>query len=151
MDIRKAKEEDLKRILELELNLFSSPWSEQDYLYEINSNEYSHLFVIEDDGFVVGYSGLWTLFDQAQIITIGIDSKYQGKGLAKSLMSHMEKVAVNNECEIITLEVRVSNTKAINLYEGLGYTRLNIRKSYYSDNNEDAYLYGKGIGNIGWQ
>jgi len=146
LKIRRLLEKDLDRVLELENALFTSCWKKEDYLYEINKNEYANLFVLEDEDLIIAYGGIWFLFEQAQITTIAVATNYQRRGYAEKLISYMENMAIDNGCESVTLEVRVSNKKAINLYEKLGYVYLSTRKSYYSDNNEDAYLYGKGIG-----
>ncbi|MFI3284192.1 MAG: ribosomal protein S18-alanine N-acetyltransferase [Erysipelotrichaceae bacterium] len=142
---RKMVEDDLKTILILEKELFSLPWKEEDYLYELNDNEFSHLYVLEDENEIVAYAGIWILFDQAQITTIGTRIVNQGKGFGYKMMDKLKSIAIKNQCEVITLEVRVSNEKAINLYKKCGYEIVGTRKSYYSDNHEDAYLMMKGI------
>ena len=61
-------------------------------------------------------------------------------------MDKIISVANESKCENITLEVRVSNVAAISLYKKYGFIIANIRKSYYSDNHEDAYLMIKPLG-----
>jgi len=141
-------EDDLEQILILEKQLFTSCWKEEDYLYELNENPYSTLIVIEENGKIIGYAGIWCMFEQAQITTIGVAKEYQGKGYSKLLMEQLLSIALINKCETISLEVRVSNYKAISLYEKLDFIKINTRKDYYADNHEDAYLMMKGIGGI---
>jgi ribosomal-protein-alanine N-acetyltransferase len=145
---RDMREDDLEQILILEKELFTSCWKEEDYLYELNDNPYSTLRVIEENNEIIAYGGVWCLFDQAQITTIGVAKKYQGKGYSKILMDELIKIAVENNCDTISLEVRISNFKAISLYQNYGFININTRKNYYADNNEDAYLMMKGIGGI---
>ena len=143
--IRVMNKSDLSTIVELEKKLFTAPWSMEDFVYELNDNPYSKLFVMELDNRIIGYAGIWLIFEQAQITTIGIIDEMRGQGFGKLLLDYLEQEAIDNQCETISLEVRISNEHAINLYKKNGYQTINIRKSYYSDNHEDAYLMMKGI------
>ena len=137
MLLRAMAVNDLDQIIVLEHQLFSSPWSKEDYLYELSSNPYAKYYVLEDDK-IIGYVGMWITYETAQITTIGIAKERQGQGLSKFLMNKVD--GETRDCEAITLEVRVSNTRAIRLYESYGFRKEAIRKDYYLDNHEDAYL-----------
>ncbi|HAJ15172.1 ribosomal protein S18-alanine N-acetyltransferase [Sharpea azabuensis] len=137
MLLRAMRLSDLDNIMPLERQLFSSPWSKDDYIYELSSNPYAKYYVLEDDK-IVGYVGIWITYETAQITTIGIAKERQGEGLSKLLMNKV--IEETKDCEAITLEVRVSNVKAIKLYESYGFKKEAIRKDYYLDNHEDAYL-----------
>lgn len=140
MHIRAMDITDLERIVELEHILFTSAWDTSDFIYEILENEFSYNFVLEDKGIIVGYVGVWIMYKQSQITTIGIDPAYQRLGLGRMLMEEMIAFARKQGAIVMSLEVRVSNDKAISLYQGLGFQKEAIRKNYYQDNNEDAYL-----------
>ena len=127
MSIRKMELEDLRKVVELEHALFLSPWSEEDFSHELKENE------------IIGYIGLWFLGDQCQITTIATDQKYQGQGYASQLMEYTLEKSEALHYQNVNLEVRVSNVKAIALYEKFGFKNVAIRKRYYS-NGEDAYL-----------
>lgn len=137
MLLRAMRLSDLDYIMPLEHQLFSSPWSKDDYIYELSSNPYARYYVLEDDK-IVGYVGIWITYETAQITTIGIARERQGEGLSKLLMNKV--IEETKDCEAITLEVRVSNVKAIKLYESYGFKKEAVRKDYYLDNHEDAYL-----------
>ena len=137
MLLRAMRLSDLDNIMPLEHQLFSSPWSKDDYIYELSSNPYAKYYVLEDDK-IVGYVGIWITYETAQITTIGIAKERQGEGLSKLLMNKV--IEETKDCEAITLEVRVSNVKAIKLYESYGFKKEAIRKDYYLDNHENAYL-----------
>lgn len=137
MLLRAMRLSDLDNIMPLEHQLFSSPWSKDDYIYELSSNPYAKYYVLEDDK-IVGYVGIWITYETAQITTIGIAKERQGEGLSKLLMNKV--IEETKDCEAITLEVRVSNVKAIKLYESYGFKKEAIRKDYYLYNHEDAYL-----------
>ena len=83
---------------------------------------------------------MWLLGDQTQITTLGIKKAYQGNGYAKKLMDKCEEITKMMGYANINLEVRISNQRAIRLYEKCGFKIVAIRKNYYQDNHEDAYL-----------
>ena len=145
MLIRAMDINDIERIVELEHQLMTSCWQASDFLYEILENQFSFNFVLEDDHAVIGYVGIWIMYEQSQITTIGIDKAYQGQGLGKYLMQEMIDFALMKGCCNMSLEVRVSNEVAISLYQSLGFKKEAIRKDYYQDNHEDAYLMVKRL------
>jgi len=140
MRIREMTLADLKSIVSLERQLFTSAWNYEDFVYEISQNQFSYNYILEDDDEIVGYVGVWMMYEQAQITTIGVDPRFQRRGYGRYMMEAMLANARAHGCETMSLEVRVSNNKAIALYESLNFQRKAIRKNYYQDNNEDAYL-----------
>lgn len=146
--IREMVTSDLDEIVKMENELFSSPWKKEDFRYQVEENEFSHDYVLETEGEIIGYVGFWTLFEHAQITTLGVARKYQGKGFSKLLMEKALAVACELGCEDMSLEVRVSNTRAIGLYEKYGFIQINVRKSYYENPIEDAYLMMKPLGGL---
>ena len=138
--------EDIDDILPLENTLYHKPWQKKDYEYELNDNPFAHyLKMIDGDSKeVMGYIGFWVKFEQAEITKVSISKKYQGYKLSKLLMADAERRMKLAGCESSTLEVRVSNSVAINLYKSFGYKILTTRKNYY-ENNEDAYLMYKEL------
>jgi ribosomal-protein-alanine N-acetyltransferase len=89
---------------------------------------------------------LWDNGDIAQITTLGVDQTHQNQGIGKKMMLYVMQLCLSHHIENLTLEVRVSNLKAIHLYQTLGFTIQTTRKQYYTDNYEDAYLMLKKIG-----
>jgi len=145
MFIRAMDIDDLSRVVALEQQLFTSAWSKADFMYEIFQNDFSHNFVLEKDHQIIGYVGIWIMYEQAQITTIGIDENYQGQGLGLYLLESMIDFVKEQGCETLSLEVRVSNDKAIGLYKKVGFEQVALRKDYYQDNHEDAYLMIKNL------
>jgi len=137
--------DDLQRIVELEKQLFTSSWHFDDFVYELMENQFSYNFVYERDNFIVGYVGVWIMYEQSQITTIGVDNNYQQQGIGRTMMNEVIDFAVSQKCEVMSLEVRVSNQKAISLYQSLGFETQAIRHDYYQDNHEDAYLMVKRL------
>ena len=140
MLIRKMKVEDLHVIEEMEKILFTSPWKYEDFLYELNENAFSYNYVVEEHNEIVGYVGLWIMYDQSQITTIGVHPTYQKKGIGSMMMDKMVEESLDHHCTTMSLEVRISNEKAISLYKKKGFEIVALRKNYYEDNHEDAYL-----------
>ncbi|MGN1399047.1 MAG: ribosomal protein S18-alanine N-acetyltransferase [Erysipelotrichaceae bacterium] len=145
--IRKMTENDLDRVLEIEEQCFYSNWNYQQYLYELNENPYSNLYVYLQDDKIVGYFDLWIIFERAEIATIAVDPIYQGKHIGKKMMDYLQNLAIENGCETISLEVRVSNERAKNLYQSCGFIFVNIKPAYYQtkDGFEDGLFLMKGI------
>lgn len=138
--------EHLDGVLKIENSCFpSGTWSRDAYIHEISNNEFSKLYVYKIEDRIVGVCGTYIIFDQAQIITIGVDPEYRGQGIARAMMDKMNELWIESDCEFCTLEVRVSNESAIKLYESYGFIEINIRKSYYED-GENAYVMGKAVG-----
>jgi len=131
---------DLESVCTIENEAFSHPWILDDFLSELSSNPYANYFVLEEDNQIIAYVGLWIMFEKAQITTIAVKSNYRGLKYSKELMSFADDLCVQNNVNQMSLEVRISNIKAINLYELFGFIKCGIRKDYYQDNHEDAYL-----------
>jgi ribosomal-protein-alanine N-acetyltransferase len=89
---------------------------------------------------IVGFAGMWVLFDEAHVTTIGVSPQHRGRGLGELLLLDLIDEAMRRNAEWVTLEVRVSNHSAQALYEKFGFTRQGVRRRYYSDNGEDAYI-----------
>ncbi len=89
---------------------------------------------------IVGFTGMWHMFDEAHITTIGVEPEQRGKGLGELLLVGLTDEAIRRGAAWLTLEVRVSNDAAQALYQKYGFTVHGTRKRYYSDNNEDAYV-----------
>ncbi len=89
---------------------------------------------------VVGYAGLWFVLDEAHITSVAVRPDLQRRGVARQLLLAACDAALVRECILLTLEVRASNSAAQRLYEWFGMRKVGIRKHYYSDNREDAWL-----------
>lgn len=143
--LRLMKETDLPIVLELEEQLFTSTWKMDDFLYEMNENPFSQMFVWEENSEIVGYMGIWIIFEQAQLTNLAVNKKYQGKGYGRKLLEMGISLCQEAGCEIMTLEVRQSNVVAKLLYQSCGFEKVSVKKDYYQDNHEDADVMMKGL------
>jgi len=95
---------------------------------------------VPDGPHVAGFAGMWIVFDEAHITTIGVDPLYRGRGFGELLLLALIDEAVRRGATWLTLEVRVSNGVAQGLYRKYGFAVQGTRRRYYSDNGEDAYV-----------
>ncbi|WP_110926855.1 ribosomal protein S18-alanine N-acetyltransferase [Bacillus massiliglaciei] len=140
MTFRLMKVEDIDQVLEVERHSFTLPWSKDAFYNELTNNQYAVYLVLEDEGKIAGYCGAWIVLDETHITNIAILPEYRGKKLGEALLRKMIEVSLSMGSIKMTLEVRVSNHVAISLYEKLGFQKGGIRKNYYTDNREDAYV-----------
>lgn len=89
---------------------------------------------------IIGFAGMWHVLDEAHVTTIGVLPRYQGHGLGELLFLFLIDEAMKRGATWLTLEVRVSNYGAQQLYRKYGFTIQGKRQRYYTDNNEDAYI-----------
>lgn len=89
---------------------------------------------------IVGFAGLWLMIDDAHVTTIATHPDYRGRHVGELLLASLVDIAYTIGAQRVTLEVRVSNSVAQNLYRKYGFRDVGIRRRYYSDNHEDARL-----------
>ena len=147
MIIRSAEIDDLDEIVKIEKDLYKVPWNMNQYKYELEENEFSYLFVLENEGVIIGYYGFWVMFENVDITKVSIRKEFQGMKLSHVLMSDCVNRVNKLGCEKINLEVRVDNVKAINLYRKHGFKDVIVRKDYYGK-GEDALILCKEMGEI---
>lgn len=137
---RKMTHEDVPGVHAVEVESFPVPWTLDSFYYELEENQFSHYLVAEEDGNIIGFCGMWLTIDAAQITNVAVSKRARGRKIGEALMNEAIRVASEAGMETMNLEVRVSNEVAQNLYRKLGFMAGGIRKSYYSDNFEDALV-----------
>ena len=138
MKIEKLSKKHLDDVWEIEKICFSSPWSREDLEKQINI-ETSHFLVAVEDGRAVGYMGLQIFSDEGYVTNVAVLPQYRQRGIAAMLINEQMK----NQMAFITLEVRQSNTPAINLYTKMGFENVGIRPNFYSNPTENAIIMTK--------
>lgn len=150
---------DVDQVMAIEQIAFSAPWSARAFRYEISQNKQSTMYVVRpappheswlamslrrlaltQPREVLGYAGLWLLVDDIHVSTIAVHPGWQGRGLGELLLLALLDRGAELEACRATLEVRVSNLPAQQLYRKYGFEIISRRRHYYSDNNEDAYI-----------
>lgn len=140
LTISLLKLEEINEIVELEKKHFSNPWDYDAYLNEFNNNPCSYIYTLKFKDKIIGYIDYWITFDSATIAKICIDSEYQGRGFSTYLMDKMIKNIKRENVRFVTLEVRKSNVKAIELYKRYGFYVETIKKQYYQDLEDALYM-----------
>lgn len=144
--VRPMRMEDLEAIMEIEVSSFTTPWSLQAFKAELKDNEYARYAVLEVEGQVVGYMGLWFILDEGHITNVAIAPHFRGKQWGEFLMRTVMSKMMNEGMERMTLEVRASNNPAQSLYSRLGFKTAGVRRGYYSDTGEDALIMWADLG-----
>lgn len=138
-------ENHLKDLALLEKQCFSVPWSENAFEKELEK-ENSRFFVAITKNEVSGYIGANNVLGEVYINNIAVFYNYRGFGIGEKLLSNLIEVSEEENCDLVTLEVRVSNTPARKLYEKLGFKEVGIRKNFYDQPKEDGVIYTRYLG-----
>jgi ribosomal-protein-alanine N-acetyltransferase len=137
--IRPASFDDISSIVEIENKTNQMPWSKAQFLSSMEVGHYS--VVMHKDSDILGFAIYSPIIPESHLLNIAVDPAYQGKGLGDKLL---QQIILQNRTigvKTISLEVRVSNLPAINLYEKRGFHKDAIRPDYYSGSpKEDALL-----------
>lgn len=128
----------LEGLIAVEEQCFNSGFARATFQKEFE-NKIATYFVAVEDEKVLGYAGLWNICGAADIIDVAVLESHRRRGIAQNLISCLVEFCNKEKISEINLEVRVSNTPAIKLYEKMGFVQNGLRKNYY-ENREDAYL-----------
>jgi len=157
---------DVPTVAQIEQVVFTLPWSATAFGYELRHNAASEYLVLRrllragepglgqvlarrvgqllgrprTDPSLLGYGGFWVTLQEAHICTLALRPEWRGHGLGELLLVSLVERALERKARVMTLEVRVSNTRAQSLYEKYGFKSMGRRKRYYSDNGEDALI-----------
>lgn len=136
---------DLDAIMQIETVIFPYPWSRGNFSDSLQSG-YS-CWVCEIQGKIMGYGVVMMVIDEAHLLNISIAKEFQGKGHGRQLLVHLQMIGRRHGGHTMFLEVRVSNTSAVRLYESAGFNEMAIRRNYYpaKQGREDAILMGMAI------
>ena len=138
--LRRMHLSDTAEVARIEAETFARPWSEDSFRQELERNVAARYLVAETEGKVIGYAGAWIILDESHITNIAVAEAWRGRGIGEALTRKLLWYLSNLGASYATLEVRVSNERAIALYTKLGFIRVGRRKKYYEDNDEDAFL-----------
>jgi len=145
LTIRPMQLGDLQQVFEIDRLSFSLPWSARSYIYELEENPDSMLWVAEiglmnGEKRVIGCIVVWLILDEAHVATISVHPDYRGLGISRGLVQAGLSAALERGCRSATLEVRTGNKIAQALYHAFGFEVVGVRPRYYRDNDEDALI-----------
>jgi ribosomal-protein-alanine N-acetyltransferase len=139
VEIRALRLADLTEVEEIERRAYPTPWSRSMFASELGKPTSICLGAFEG-GQLVGYVVNSRYVDAWHVMNVAVDPDYQGRGIATQLLERLFELTANDGRDGYTLEVRVSNAVAIQLYEKLGFEARGLRRGYYTDNREDALI-----------
>ena len=140
INIRYMDLDDVDAVHGLEMKCFTTPWSKESFIQELTVNNLAKYMVLELDGQIVAYGGMWIIVDEAHITNIAVDPDRRRLGLGKKLVEGMIDEIIKMSMENVTLEVRDSNIAARALYSGFGFADAGRRPNYYTEPKEDAII-----------
>jgi len=140
MTIEKATIQDLNEIEKIEVTLEHRILSPATLSSTLNENTY-YYFVAKKNNTVVGYLSAELLVDHFDLLSIAVDNNYRRQSIASCLLNKLLDLCDEIKITDIFLEVRQNNLSAISFYEKIGFEKISVRKNYYTDTNEDAYIY----------
>ncbi len=132
---------DVEEVYDIESRSFVAPWSKATFYNEIIDNQFARYVVARYAGNLVGYGGMWVILEEAHVTNLAVLPEHRQKGLGRRLLRVLMDQALNMGATRMTLEVRISNDRALKLYEKEGFVIRGVRKQYYQ--GEDAYIMWK--------
>ncbi|MBP3821253.1 ribosomal protein S18-alanine N-acetyltransferase [bacterium] len=139
--IKRMDKSDLNGVIAIEESAYGSHhWSKESFYNELNNELAYYYSLFASNGVLVGYAGTWHILEEAHITNIAVKEEYRRKKYGEALLKRIIDDCYLEKIKYITLEVRVSNNPAINLYTKYGFSSFGVRKKYYQDNNEDALI-----------
>ena len=140
VDLVRMRRRHLKRVMAIEAMVYPRPWSLTLFLSEIAQRNTRTYLVARNDGYVIGYAGLMFSGREAHITNIAVDPAYHGRKVGTRLLLALITEAIARGAQTLSLEVRVSNLGAQNMYAKFGFETTSVRKGYYVETREDAYV-----------
>ena len=153
--IELMREADVATVQEIEREIFATPWPRNAYYRELASRASAHYIVLRQEGLlesppgfkapdldptIVGYGGMWRMYDEAHVTTIGVRRDLHHRGYGRIVFAGLVQAAYDMGAKWVTLEVRTTNENAMKMYEGFSFKVIGRRKGYYTDNGEDAIV-----------
>lgn len=136
---------DLKSVLKIERQSFSTSWTFNAFIYELLVNEKATYYTFKVENQIIGYIGYWLLDDDIHITNLAVAPIFRKKGVASQLINFVIKEAKMIGVSCVSLEVRIANPEAIKLYEKLGFNKGKVLKKYYkTEDGIEMVLFLKG-------
>jgi [ribosomal protein S18]-alanine N-acetyltransferase len=130
----------LPAVMRVERRAHPKPWSLGVFTSELAQGQARHYIVLKVDGKVAGYAGLMFAADEAHVTNIAVALPLRHQGLGSYLLLELARESLRRGCEAMTLEVRMGNVAAQNLYRKFGFVVAGVRRNYYPETGEDAYI-----------
>jgi [ribosomal protein S18]-alanine N-acetyltransferase len=140
-ELRRLQLRDLAAIEEIERSSYPTPWSRSMFAGELTKPSSICLGAYDGEtGALLGYLIISRYVDAWHVMNVAVAPEHRRRGIAATLLDRLFELTAGDGRRGYTLEVRVSNTSAIKLYERAGFRARGIRRGYYTDNREDALI-----------
>lgn len=137
---------DLDQVLDIERASFPTPWTRAAFCYEIEQNKVARCTVLRGRRGIVGYLCLWEIGHEIHITNLAVHPEWRRRGVGRRLLAGALAEGIVRGVVLAFLEVRPSNTRALALYESLGFQVIGRRNGYYFDTGEDALVMEARLG-----
>lgn len=140
LSLENMRLEQMTEIMFIERLAYPFPWTQTMFESSLASSDDCKVLI--SDGKILGYCVVSYILDEAHLLNLCIHPDYSGQGLGRFLLSAMKEIALERKCSMFFLEVRTSNSHAINLYFSEGFNEVGLRPNYYpaEHGREDALL-----------
>jgi len=138
--VEPMRSEDIPAVHAIESASFPTPWPPHAFRQELDTNRMARYLVVRAGERVIAYAGLWLMVDEAHLTTFAVLPAYRRRGIGGRLLSEVLELAADLGASVVTLEVRLSNIGARQLYQRFGFRPVGLRPRYYSDDGEDALI-----------
>jgi [ribosomal protein S18]-alanine N-acetyltransferase len=136
---------DLADVLSIERVSFATPWTEENFRYELEENPAAWNVVVRDGDAVVGFACAYVVAGELMINDVAVTPGRRGDGIGRALVRHLLDGSIARGCRTATLEVRPANTPARRIYDSLGFRVVGRRRGYYADTGEDALVMAREL------
>jgi len=142
--IRPMVDADLDQVVVIE-RAFPAPWTREMFEQELRHAQPGDARVAGSGPVVLGYILCWFVADEVHVVNLAVHEAWRRRGVARALLADTFATALDRGMHLATLEVRVQNQAAVQLYEALAFRTVAVRKGYYADNGEDALVMVKPL------
>ena len=140
VSISRMRHSDIEVVTRLEAQVQALAWSANAYITEINNPNAYYAIAKTEDGELAGYGGIWVVMDEMHITNIVTNPKLRGRKIGERILIVLIEEGLRRKATRGTLEVRERNIIAQSLYKKYGFATVAMRRRYYSDNHENAYI-----------
>jgi ribosomal-protein-alanine N-acetyltransferase len=130
----------LRGVLRIEAQVYPRPWSHSLFVSELALRSTRAYYVAKAGRDIVGYAGLMMSMTDGHVTTIAVDPARHRQGVGTRLLLALAREAIARDATALTLEVRLSNQGAQEMYKRFGFRPVGVRKGYYADTGEDALV-----------
>lgn len=132
------QESDAESMAQIERQIFSRPWTKQNFLESYALADTFYLVAEDEEGRLAGYCGCYQSFEEGNISNVAVTPDRRRCGIGDALIFRLLENGKERGITTFSLEVRVSNEPAIRLYEKHGFVTEGVRRRFYADPVEDA-------------